>query len=97
VDKHDTKTETKTNKETSVVEIAAILANKVSEIWIRSPIPTATMTPIVQLIRFHHDNFLKIVRYPLSKRSVEYDAKVTRFRKESGSTLFDIAACKCTE
>ena len=78
--RHDIKTETKTNKEPSVAEIAAILANKVSEIWMRSSIPTATMTRIVQLIRFHHDNYLKIVRYPLSKKSVEYDTKVTRFR-----------------
>jgi len=55
------------------------------------------MTRIVQLIRFHHDNYVKIVQYPLLKRTVAYDAKVARFREESRSSLFDIAACKCTD
>jgi len=41
----------------------------------------------VQIIRFHHDNYLNIVQYPLWKRSGEYDAKVTRFREESKSTI----------
>lgn len=95
--RHDAKTDKNTKKEPSVAEVAAILANEVSEIWMRASIPTVTTTRIVQLIRFHHDNYLKIVRYPLSKRNVEYDAKVTRFIKESKSTLFDIAACKCTD
>jgi len=75
------------NTKPSVPEMATItLANKVSErdnfLWMRSSIPTLTMTRILQLIRFHHDNYLNMVQYPLSKRSGELDAKVTRLREE---------------
>ena len=80
--RHDMKLDTNVNKEPTVAEVSDALAYKIKEIWDRASIPTVTITRILQLIRFHHDKYLKIVQYPKMKRNAEYEAKVTRFREE---------------
>ena len=72
-----------------------VLAKKITEVWIRASIPTVTLTRVLQLIRTHHEKYLKFVRYPESKRNTEYEKKVVSFRSETKETLIDLAACKC--
>ena len=52
------------------------------------------MTRNVQVIRVHHEKYLKLVRYPEATRQAAYEAKVPSFREQARRTLFDIAACK---
>jgi len=85
------------NKEPTISEITGILSNKVEGIWTRASISTVTRERIVQLIRFHHDKYLKLVRYPVCKRKDTYKQNVSAFRDDAKQTLIDIASCKCTD
>jgi len=53
--------------EPTVSEITGVLSYKLEEIWTRALVPTVTTERIVQLIRFHHNKYLKLVRYPECK------------------------------
>ncbi len=78
-------------KEPTVSEITTVLTNKIKEVWMRASIPTVTIKRISQLVRFHHDKYLKLIRYPLCKRNENYQEKVSKFKDDAGQTLFDIS------
>lgn len=86
-----------TKKEPSVSEISDMLASKIKEIWNRATIPTVTEKRIVQLIKGHHDKYIKLLWYPVSKRNEPYEQKVNDFREQASQHLFDIATCKCAD
>jgi hypothetical protein len=86
-----------TDKEPTVSEISDILASKIKEIWNRATIHTVTVTRIVQLIKGHHDKYIKLLWYPVSKRNEQYERKVKDFREQASQNLFDIATCKCAD
>lgn len=88
---------TQPKKEPTVSEITVVLANKVKEIWTRASIATVSTDRINQLVRFHHDKYLKLIRYPVCKRNDQYQQKVSKFRDDARQTLFDIASCKCVD
>ena len=89
----------KTNpkKEPTVAEICDELAKKVKEIWTRASIPTVSEIRIIQLIKVHHEKYLKLIRYPKSKKNQSYEQKLTEFNEQCNTALFDIAACKCVD
>lgn len=47
----------------------------------------------LQLIRYYHDKYLTLLRYPKIKRNKNYNLKLIIFKNEAKSKLFDIAAC----
>lgn len=85
------------DKEPTVSEITSILVKKVKDIWTRASVPTVTIDRISQLVRSHHEQYLKLIRYPACKRSARYEQKVAIFRESARNTLFDIASCKCSD
>jgi hypothetical protein len=93
----DLKTSSNSNKEPTVSEISDVMANKIKDIWRRASIPTVTVTRMVQLIKGHHEKYTKLLWYPASRRSEEYDKKVNDLRDQTRNHIFDIAACKCTD
>ena len=52
------------------------------------------MTRNVQLIRVHHEKYLKLVRYPEATRKAAYEAKVPSFREQAREQAFDIPTSK---
>lgn len=93
--RHELKSNATSKKEPTFPEISVKLSTKIRDIWLRASIPTVTTTRVVQLIHFHHDKYLKLVRYPLVKRNAGYEARTTDFKEEAKASLFDIASCKC--
>jgi len=84
-------------KEPEAFEIVSVLVKKVKEIWTRASVPTVKIDRITKLVRIHHDQYLKLIRYPACKRSANYEQKVAKFREHAINTLFDIASCKCSD
>ena len=85
------------DKEPTVSEITSVLVRKVKEIWTRASVPTVSVERITQLVRSHHDQYLKLIRYPACKRNASYEKKVANFRESAKRTLFDISSCKCSD
>ena len=86
-----------TKKEPTVSEISDVLASKIKEIWNRATIHTVTVKRIIQLIKGHHDKYIKLLWYPVSKRNESYEQKIKYFREQASQNLFDIASCKCVD
>lgn len=82
-------------KEPSFVEVCNELVPKIANIWKTASIPTVSRDRIVQLIRKYHDKYLSLIRYPKSKRNMQYELKVNSFKIDYSERLFDIASCKC--
>lgn len=81
-------------KEPTVSEICEILADKITMLWRKATIPIVSRTRVIQCIRTYHDKYLKLIRYPNSKRNDNYILRVKDFQN-NGKTLFDICTCKC--
>ncbi|CAG9826869.1 unnamed protein product [Diabrotica balteata] len=82
-------------KEPSFNEVCEVLVPKIKSIWESASIPTVSKDRIMQLLRKYHNKYLNLIRYPKSKRNVQYELKITSFKEETRDKLFDIAACKC--
>lgn len=81
-------------KEPTVFEISNVLSDKVLSLWQKASIPTITRKRVLQLIKTHHDKYLKLLRYPEVKKNNSYKIRVQEFQAEN-TRLFDISACKC--
>jgi len=82
-------------REPKVFEIISVLVQKITDIWSRASIPTVTVQRITKLLKDIHDQYLKLIYYPTSKRGDSYELKVKEFKEVTASKLFDIASCKC--
>lgn len=81
-------------KEPTVFEISNVLSDKILSLWQKASIPTVTRKRVSQLIKTHHDKYLKLLRYPEVKKNDSYKIRVQEFQIEN-TRLFDISACKC--
>ncbi|XP_050505184.1 uncharacterized protein LOC126883579 [Diabrotica virgifera virgifera] len=81
-------------KEPTVFEISNILSDKILSVWQKASILTITRKRVLQLIKTHHDKYLKLLRYPEVKKNDSYSICVQEFQTEN-TRLFDISACKC--
>jgi hypothetical protein len=84
------------DKQPTVSEITSVLVRKVKEIWTRASVPIVSIERITRLVQSHHDQYLKLIRYPARKRNASYEKKVAKFRENAKRTLFDISSCKCS-
>ena len=85
------------DREPKVTEIISVLVQKITDIWSRASIPTVTVQRITKLLNTYHDEYLKLIRYPASKRGDSYKLKVKEFTDMTTDKLFDIASCKCLD
>jgi hypothetical protein len=84
------------DKQPTVSEITSVLVRKVKEIWTRASVPIVSIERITRLVQSHHDQYLKLIRYPARKRNASYEKKVAKIRENAKRTLFDISSCKCS-
>ncbi|CAH1107402.1 unnamed protein product [Psylliodes chrysocephalus] len=81
-------------KEPTFFEISLVLSDKILRLWQKASISTVTRKHVSQLIKTHHDKYLKLLRFPKSKKNNSYKISVQKFQIEN-TRLFDISACKC--
>ena len=59
-------------REPKVIEIISVLVQKITDICSRASIPTVTVQRITKLLKDIHDQYLKLIHYPTSKRGDSY-------------------------
>lgn len=83
-------------KEPTFAEISEEIAVKLEYVWNKASIPIVSHKRILQLLKAYHDKYQKLMKPFKSRKNVEtYKLQIQKFKEESRSTLFDIAACKC--
>jgi len=85
------------NKEPTVSDVCDVLACKIKDIWCRASIPTVSVTRIIQLIKYHRDKLITLLRQPASRRNKRYKTEVNDFRELVRRKLFDVSACECAD
>ncbi|KAJ2945333.1 hypothetical protein O0L34_g9424 [Tuta absoluta] len=83
-------------KQPSTIDVFAIVNRDIENIWTSASIPMVSSKRIKDQLKKHYDDYLKLIRYPQSKRSDNYLEKVEIFKKMALKQLFDVAACKCS-
>ena len=85
-----------TSKEPLVADISETVCEKIEEIWHRASIPIVSRKRVLQLLCRYRGKYMKLLK-PFKGRQQEgkYKEKLSRFREEGKTSLFDIAACKC--
>lgn len=72
------------------------MSKQIKTIWNKASIPTVSHDRILQLLRKHHEKYLKLLKVPNARKcQAKYQEKLSCCRSESKHQLFDIAACKC--
>lgn len=93
--RHDLQDKSK-GKQPPVTDVLASVCREIEKIWTSASIPTVSSKRIKDLLKRYYDEYLKLIRYPKQKRTNSYEDKVQTFRQTAITSLFDIAACKCS-
>ena len=89
---------TECSKDPIVTEILEQIAATVEHLWHKASDPIVSHTRVLQVILTYHNKYMKQIKpFNGRKGEVNYQRKLQKFRDESKTKLFEIAACKCTK
>ena len=81
------------------IEVAAEIARKVQDVWVKGGIPTVSHTRIVQkFLTYHKSKYLSLMKNIKSRgKEAKFQNKLKELARIAQATRFDVSACKCSD
>lgn len=85
-----------TSKKTNISKVFSKIYKEVEHIWLNTAIPILTKERVMHLLKKISNKYIFYRKYPTSKKGDKFRTNLAKYIAHCESSLFDIAACKCT-